>query len=448
MSKRYYFVKKSTPISMKWAIRHLAIILVTFQIYLIWRVHKFDGDDTDTQEIARVQVKRIWVNVLNYAEGIGGWTTSLLELMQLAESLGGTLVEPCMTNGRLNQCGDGNGMPVSQVFDLQKFISSSDGNFAVLASFDDYQKQLSFFHSAQGFIGLEDNVFTKIGCQRCFVVPICMTRMINNTKGRCPSGSRHFKEFNNTILQHMIEVFNDGNVVIQLEDYWKNGLNSLYTLLGIPYDNNRTKSADSQVLEFHPKHEKFVDDILLKSNMTIDNFSSIHWRAEKRGMDFEHCAQAIVDAKEIMLRNISKVPEELANHKFVLMTSLNEDREKMWKPGSIIVGKRGRESVKKALSILRDDGFVKVDDLLGDLIVQDSGMLAVYDLIIAKKSYHFATCARSGKFGCESNETRKVCEECNHIGKFGRVAISYRNQTATQPGRLSWECLPTDSAVM
>ena len=65
---------------------------------------------------------RIWIDVTTFAEGIGGWRTSVTELLHLARAINGTLVEPCMKNGRLGSCFDHN-IPVSEIFNLSKYLN-------------------------------------------------------------------------------------------------------------------------------------------------------------------------------------------------------------------------------------------------------------------------------------------------------------------------------------
>lgn len=73
--------------------------------------------------------RHIWIDAISYAEGIAGWKTSLLELLYLAQELNATLVEPCMTLGRLGSCGGKFNIPVSDLFDLEEYKASLAENF-------------------------------------------------------------------------------------------------------------------------------------------------------------------------------------------------------------------------------------------------------------------------------------------------------------------------------
>ena len=92
---------------------------------------------------------------------------------------------------------------------------------------------------------------------------------------------------------------------------------------------------------------------------------------------------------------------------------------------------------------MRDNGFLKVDGLLKetDHKIQDPGILAIYDLILASKAKNFASCARHGKVGCDSKHARNICEKCNHVGKFGALAVTLRRQLSHPPDS-TWECWP------
>jgi len=198
------------------------------------------------------------------------------------------------------------------------------------------------------------------------------------------------------------------------------------------------------------KHVQFVDDLLQRANITNDNFSAVHWRADKKGMDFMRCARAVNEVKHIMLRkmmtnNATRKDEDSSQHKFVLMSSLNENEGMMWS-GSRNSIANGTTTPQQALHyLLHDNGFIKIDGLLETqakkVVHNNPGMLAIYDLIIATKANNFATCARDGKTGC-NGVTRRLCDACNHVGKFGRLATSLRREDGDRRGS-SFERWPT-----
>jgi hypothetical protein len=369
--------------------------------------------------------RHIWIDVISYAEGIAGWKTSLLELLHLAQALNATLVEPCMTSGRLGSCGDEFNIPVSDLFDLAEYMVPSIGKrHPELVSYDKYQAALG-------------NSYLDTG-----MVKLCLLNdMRLNIDNRCSAATTHIRDIGRNDLMHIFrDKANEDNFILHMEDYWRGSLNKLGKRLGMEFPDS--KEFDSKILPFHSRHLQYVDDLLQRGNITSNNFSAIHWRAEKAGMNYTRCARAVNNVKHIMLKrntssnnNITEAGEE-SRHKFVLLSSLNEDSDKMW------LGSRrtsDKSSIRKALRyLLHDNGFVKIDDLLEkEHKLRDSGMLAIYDLIIAAKAFNFASCARYGEIGC-TEASRSLCEECNHVGKFGRMATLFRQEKS------SLECWPTE----
>ena len=229
-----------------------------------------------------------------------------------------------------------------------------------------------------------------------------------------------------------------------MEDYWRsNSIHKLAKLFGLTIQDRKTFPQYQP--SFHPKHIQTVEDVLRKSNITDDNFSAIHWRAEKRGMDYAECAKAVLYAKHaLQQKSLAHNGQEKSNHQFVLMSSLNKDTDLMWDGSKIISG--ANKAAQQALNFLvQDNGFLKIDDLLEKVNnVHDPGMLAVYDLILAKKAKSFATCARDKGFGC-NNATGSICELCNHVGKFGKLALELRRNS---PKDSSWACWPQSDKVV
>jgi hypothetical protein len=217
---------------------------------------------------------------------------------------------------------------------------------------------------------------------------------------------------------------------------------------------------EAKTIPFHSKHVQLVDELLQRANITNNNFSVIHWRAEKKGMDFIQCARAVNEAKDIMLRRMmanntnntaQNKEEEASKHKFVLMSSLNENEDLMWLGARDTIGNSTKSSQIALQYLLRDNGFIKIDGLLEARSTKvhndDPGMLAIYDLIIATKAINFATCSRGGEAGC-SDVSHRLCDACNHIGNFGRLATSLRKQNTYHSLASSWECWPSEDEKM
>ena len=97
-------------------------------------------------------------------------------------------------------------------------------------------------------------------------------------------------------------------------------METLYGLLKIPLPDN----PPLPVLSFHPDHSNTVQHILQSANISSDDFSLIHWRAEKKGMDLMECAEAVLDTRDAIVKTDNSITDA-SPRPFLLMTSLNED---------------------------------------------------------------------------------------------------------------------------
>mmetsp|Transcript_42826 Transcript_42826/g.73070 ORF Transcript_42826/g.73070 Transcript_42826/m.73070 type:complete len:255 (+) Transcript_42826:199-963(+) len=229
------------------------------------------------------------------------------------------------------------------------------------------------------------------------------------------------------------------DVVLQIQGYKKRkSLSTISEMLGMKNPCSPHKSAEAK-LSFHQSHFQTIDCVLGSSNLVDGEFSVIHFRAEREGMDFRQCARAVLDAKHALQEMASNGTADERNHPFVLMTSLNDNPSMMWGGSRRVAAGIQNNTGQQALDFLRANGFLKVDGLLNQTTILDPGMLAVYDLILATKAKNFATCARGGGSGCDP-ATLSLCERCNHIGKFGRLALSMR-LTKSSDG-VSYGCWP------
>eukprot|EP00984_Skeletonema_dohrnii_P016691 scaffold7463_cov76-Skeletonema_dohrnii-CCMP3373.AAC.1 len=143
--------------------------------------------------------RHIWIDVISYAEGIAGWKTSLLELLHLAQALNATLVEPCMTSGRLGSCGDEFNIPVSDLFDLADYMVPSIGKrHPELVSYDKYQAAL-------------DNSYLDIG-----MVKLCLLNdmRLNIDNNRCSAETPHIGDMGRNDLMHILDIANEDNFIL------------------------------------------------------------------------------------------------------------------------------------------------------------------------------------------------------------------------------------------
>jgi len=339
--------------------------------------------------------RRLWIDVIHYMEGIGGWHISLSELLQFSKEISATLVEPCMKDGKIHTCGEnGFTIPVSKVLDLSFALKPFRNRPPLMVSYKDYQSILKQFHG------------------RRTVHAFCIEPFKNNTN--CVPTS--------SLIEDMLDekLFTS----LEIHKYWKrDSMASLRDWLKLGHLND---TSHLRKIQIHPQHVNTVQKVLKSSNVPLDSFSVVHWRAERVGMDFMECAKAVLKTRRRM-ENRNNNPNR---HPYILMTSLNVDPDMMWWGAN----RFSNNTTKQALDFLvKEKGFIKFDSLLkaSKIEIEDSGMLAVYDLVLASMSRNFATCARNlgGTLGnfC-SKEAHQICDECNHIGNFGLLAINLRDK--------------------
>ena len=369
----------------------------------------------------------VWIHVKTFAEGIGGWRKSIAELLRLARLLNYTIVEPCMSNGRLQSCSLNHGIPISKVFDLSDALRPSNKHpFPILAPYKSYWR-----HVMAATLNTTHNMTEFNICmtsQNDAYTPAIMAGTKRCSKNTSMLSSINMKQFQNIITS---ATGTSNFVVINLENYWRQHGDSMLTLLG----GDATGTIVDK-LSFHPSHVKTVENILLMSNITEENYSIIHWRAEKDGMDYMECAKAVLNAK-YAIENMTT-----GHHPFILLTSLNRNESKMWTVAQNRSIVRPWSTIIQSLDFLSDHSIQKFDELMNTqdrMHNYDSEMLAVYDLILAMKARIFATCAKQGKHGCSIKQAVNICKKCNHSGKFGQLAISLRESLAENS---SWGCWP------
>lgn len=110
---------------------------------------------------------RVLIDVTTYAEGISAWKEfSIPELIAFTDAINGTLVEPCMRNGRLYSCLEAK-VPVSEVLNLSSAMYPPSGQVPRIISRDKYFKLLN-----SSSITLRQSV--------------CMTEYMRTLEKRCP----------------------------------------------------------------------------------------------------------------------------------------------------------------------------------------------------------------------------------------------------------------------
>ena len=342
-----------------------------------------------TPTAIQVRPCRIWIDVQSYDEGMSKWRHSIPQLMALANILNATLVEPCMTKGRLKACKTKfKKAPLSQIFNMTHYyINNKTDQVPLLASYGVFQQSLT-----------HRSVHVKVDDQK---------------KDKASLMQKILDLIDSYVLSNDQDV---DHVVINLSSY--------------RMDKNKSWEPLPSLVDFHAQHELRLDQVMSRANLTDGNYGVIHWRAEIAPLDYMECAQEIVQLRKLM-KNTTMMN---STTKFILMSSLNSDPENMWK-GSRNKANKDKESFRALEMLVRDQNFLKLDTLLTpqekrDLV--DPGVLAIYDLILAARAASFATCARNH---CE----HKRCSKCNYVGGFASYTVEYRKSRGRPNDFICWD---------
>ena len=170
-----------------------------------------------------------------------------------------------MTNGRLGSCAD-HTIPVSEIFELSYAMQPTNGCPLMVP----YQEYMEFCSTTTS------NNTTTIEHGVC-------TSKLKDQK--CSPGTKMPAKINqSTFRNDTVNSSKSDLAIIRVEHYWAHhSIGYLANLLG-------KKMPKLKHLEFHPQHVNTIKDVLRKSNVSDDNFSVIHFRAEKDGMDYTKCA--------------------------------------------------------------------------------------------------------------------------------------------------------------
>lgn len=389
-----------------------------------------------------------FIEVSGFTEGISGWRITLNQVLRVVEVIpGASLVEPCMINGRLLACGseypaelEGSPVPVSEVFDMTWALQSGDdGQPPTMALYGEY---LRHTQQQEADAGKEVKHF-----------PICLKA----SQQECPEPYilrwQYPHILDSAINDDEISVYTVytcwwGRCALELDRHFllRNGYPRPEDPLWL---SSASVATPGTQLELHPRNVQTVKDVLAGAGIS-ERYSLLHWRAERPNLDYIKCAETLVTARHNLLANNL---DSDVSHPFLLMTSVNEDSNQQWN-GAILGDIASNGTPKEALDILANDGFVRFDQLMRDanVPVQDPGMLGVYDLILATMAQYFATCTNApggqgggkGKGvppGC-TEEQRRICNECNYIGKFARLATDMRLEKTPGLEELTLGCWP------
>lgn len=191
-------------------------------------------------------------------------------------------------------------VPVSSVLDLSFAFRSLNNRPPLMASLAEYQHQLEHFKGKRTNHSLclhnSNSVKQASGCEQ-----------INST----------------SLIE---DILDDAQFTsLDLFHYWWN--TSFTHLSGMLKIDHLHDNIGLKQLSFHPRHVNTVEELLQQANIRPGNFSAVHWRAEKEGMDIMECAKAVLNTRRTIERGDGD-DSGATSHPYLLITSLNEDSGK------------------------------------------------------------------------------------------------------------------------
>lgn len=342
---------------------------------------------------------QLWLYVSSWQEGLSSWLVSLSEVVVLCKELNATFVEPCIQNGRLTSCKDSGSILLSQVIDMERLreyhekIATYDEFVAFSNRSNDRQEPLPTFQICM-------HHFTNVNW--CNEVPLFW-------------GSKNIP-----IIEEARISAQSQSTVLQVHQYGRFAFrHSAWA------SEKETNIVKRKYIQFATANFVAVSRILEKMGIPAgQEYSVVHWRAERPNIDYLACADHILRARELMHNK---------EHPFILMSSLNTRSEYMWGGAKLLANET---TSQVAVQRLLDSGFHKLDQVVSYDDLPDQVMLAVYDLILAMQADKFATCTQK----CADNS---VCSACNWRGSFGALAVDMRSDIAHKS---SVTCWPSDSS--
>lgn len=332
-----------------------------------------------------------WIHVTNFDEGISGWRESLAETLYLAFLYNASLVEPCMMAGRLLSCSkvpSNHRVFLSQIIDFVPLQNTYGAR--IIAPYKKFDEEVNASN-------VSSSVFVVCFPAHPEPLPQC------DNFGNYDASSRTGIPFNYTespeIIRWSQNSFdvqkNIGPEILEIRTIRRKKLN-----LSLPIGS---------FFFFRQHHWDIVDYTLRKGLSNAEHgFSIVHWRGEQNGMNYTLCAEYILD---IIMQRDNDLP-------FFLMSSLKNERKNMWGGAKRLADTAGSDPQKALDLLLRNDTMITFDSLLNEagIVPADSGLLAVWELILVSRASEFITCIR----GCEQR-----CGECNYAGKFSTMATEY-----------------------
>ncbi|CAB9508520.1 expressed unknown protein [Seminavis robusta] len=370
----------------------------------------------------------LWIHVATFAEGLASWKIAFTSLLSLAKYANGTLVEPCIKNGRLQSCRHGTALRMGQIYDLERVRQI----YPHVVSYEEFEKATGYHYNTKNqVLDIRRHPYNNNTYHACLVKAKSSCTFQQYTGSTAKGGDSTAR----TKATHEIPSTWQERQQPVLEAAIRNSRHSP-TLLEIPNFTRRafrfwkdhttkqliqdTLGIDSEhLLHFQDYHTHQVEQFLTRSLQLPPGtpYAALQWRPELMHEDYLPCAQAILEARDL----ISKQDDI---HHFVLLSPLSLVPQLQW-GGVAREAKLSRNTSYPSLQLLLDSGFTKLEQVLGDAVadVPDEVFLVIWEFLLAQKATTFATCS-----DCPDTE---FCSKCNWQGRASKYAIHLRATAAT-----------------
>jgi hypothetical protein len=329
----------------------------------------------------------ILVSLESADEGMSSWRHVLCEYFAIAIHLNASVVEPCVTSGRINPCNQAGAQPISMLFNLAKIK---------------HQFRLPFasHESLTELVRVSPNRVARWSVHA------------GNPPRREPS-------LHQATWREFVDKTKGVDVLI---------LFSFRKFSRCTAALSATKSILQSMLTFADAHSETVDRFK-KRLFGTRPYAAVHWRSEQTCRNYYTCSLIVLKAKEhLCLRQPHLCPP--LGPPVLLISDLTEN----YSASSWIVMRaflnatHQRESANDAYTRLTSpSGFVKVDELLRTDEERFSNFRPIWDLLMGAQANVLLTCDHY----CMSES---LCSQCAYKGNFARQLNELRrnlNKSAT-----------------
>jgi hypothetical protein len=412
-------------------------------------------------QINNNNTNNLWIYVDSWHEGIAGWKPSLSQILVLAKAFNATLVEPTISRSRLDRCNDADNNQIKDKRNNHNMTTLFDiFNRTLITNYHSKIVTCQQFHRERHRVSGESS-------NKVIYVDVCWDKQAK-CKNMVPSS--HSREYSPQLWQGLRTAVENPHtmVVLRFHDVWQNSMNQLILPTGgiqqllvvdDPTANKNNKnnegkvgggSSSSSIPNFArhvaTKYLHFQDSLVetLERKLRQHNIvthSVIHWRAEqantKKSFSYLDCAQAIVQARNAMMKVSSSHHNKKTVPTFFIMSSISSTNNELhsWN------GARKNAintTVPQAWELLRKEGIMTLEEsILADFTFPDSIYYVVMDLILATKATMFSTCTER----CHWPKYH-ICKKCNWIGNFAHLALEMRGSNNDDGTDGSLPCWP------